>query len=275
MGVRVLTPRDRALVESITARDPVRHVFIESRLDAGVLERGRAGELWGFPADAPRSLLHVGANIVPCLTDAAARMAVAERLGPRRSAVSIVGPRGEVLDLLEVLGERWGPEYSRTRALRYVQPVMTRSASCELEPDRRVQLVRGDLMEPYFAAAVAMYTEELGEDPRRTNPVGYRSYVQGLLDSGRAFGIVEDGVVLFKADVGAMRSAVAQIQGVWVAPHLRGRGIAAPAMAAVTNMIVGSGRIASLYVNDFNAPAVAAYRRAGYEQVDQFATVLY
>ena len=57
--------------------------------------------------------------------------------------------------------------------------------------------------------------------------------------------------------------------------RLRGQGLAAPAMAAVTNRIVRAGRTASLYVNDFNAPAIATYRRCGYTERGVFSTVLY
>jgi predicted GNAT family acetyltransferase len=39
-------------------------------------------------------------------------------------------------------------------------------------------------------------------------------------------------------------------------------------------VIVGSGRIASLYVNSFNAVARAAYSRIGFKEVGTFATVL-
>ena len=92
---------------------------------------------------------------------------------------------------------------------------------------------------------------------------------------GRAFGIVENGEVIFKADVGAAGQGVSQVQGVWVDRRLRGRGLAAPAMAAVTNAIIGSGRVAALYVNDFNAPALATYRRCGYTERGVFTTVLY
>ena len=39
-------------------------------------------------------------------------------------------------------------------------------------------------------------------------------------------------------------------------------------------MIVGTGRIASLYVNNFNTVARAAYARVGFAEVGTFATVL-
>ena len=87
-----------------------------------------------------------------------------------------------------------------------------------------------------FAGAVAVYAGELGGGPLVANPRGYRSYVRGLVESGRAFGIVEDDEVVFKADIGAVGGGVAQVQGVWLRPDQRGRGLAAPAMAAVSAM---------------------------------------
>ena len=42
---------------------------------------------------------------------------------------------------------------------------------------------------------------------------------------GRAFARIEDGRVVFKAEIGAVTPAACQVQGVWVAPELRGQGL--------------------------------------------------
>ena len=69
--------------------------------------------------------------------------------------------------------------------------------------------------------------------------------------------------------------AAAQIQGVWLAPHLRGRRRAGPAMAAVVEAVLAEHAArASLYVNDFNVAARATYARIGMREVGEFATVL-
>ncbi|HEY0807519.1 MAG TPA: GNAT family N-acetyltransferase, partial [Pseudonocardiaceae bacterium] len=69
---------------------------------------------------------------------------------------------------------------------------------------------------------------------------------------------------------------VGQIQGVWVHPDRRGHGLATLGTAAVVDRLVrGMHRSASLYVNGFNTPARAAYRRIGFRQVGQYATVLF
>ena len=70
--------------------------------------------------------------------------------------------------------------------------------------------------------------------------------------------------------------AACQVQGVWVNPRYRGRGLAAPGMAAVVQIVAERfARSVSLYVNDFNLRAVRTYERVGFRQVGTFATVLF
>lgn len=272
---RVLDESDAARVRELCAADPVATCFVASRVDAGVLSGGAPGELWGYPAHDPRSLLHVGVNCMPVALDAEARAAFVEDMGRYRRFVSIVGYAPDVLGLHEALVQRWGEAFERTRLVRAEQPLMVADAPGPVAPDPRVRPIEMAWFDSYFAGAVAMYTEELGEDPLTTNPVGYRAYMTMLVQTRRAFGITVAGEVIFKADVGVIGAGVAQVQGVWVRPDLRGQGLAAPAMAAVTNRLLDRGLLVSLYVNDFNAPALATYRRCGYRQVGTFASVLY
>jgi predicted GNAT family acetyltransferase len=98
--------------------------------------------------------------------------------------------------------------------------------------------------------------------------------VASLIAAGRAWARFEDGEVVFKAEVGSQSPAVSQIQGVWVHPERRGQGLGTAGTATLAAVIVGTGRIASLYVNDFNTVARATYDRIGFAEVGTFATVL-
>ncbi|MFV0526027.1 MAG: GNAT family N-acetyltransferase, partial [Acidimicrobiales bacterium] len=231
--------------------------------------------LWGYPARNPYALLHVGTNLVPVNVDAEARAAFVEDLGRWRSFIAMVGPAQEVLPLWEALRVRWGDPYGQTRVVRPRQLLMACGSPSDAPRHPDLRPATREVFDSYFAAAAAMYTEELLEDTLETNPVGYRTYVRSLVERGRAFAVVANGEVVFKADLGAVSDKVAQIQGVWVRPDHRGRGLSVAGMAGVTDAIVGQGRTASLYVNDFNTPAVAAYRRCGYDEVGTFASVLY
>ncbi len=273
MQTRILTPADTQAVRRVLGVDPVSSVFVAARVDTGVLNPGVPGVIYGFPSAEPTALLHSGANLVPVATDTSAIPAFVEAVGRRRTCQSIVGPTWLALALWEALSDRWGRSYSRNRQLRRHQPLMLADSPSTVIPDPRVQRITLDHFESYFQASVAMYTEEVGVNP--SGDSGYRNYCRWLLLEGRAFGIVADGRVIFKADVGAASGEVAQIQGVWLDPALRGRGMSIPAMAAVTEYVLAEYRQVCLYVNDFNLPAVRSYLRVGFRQVGELATVLY
>jgi predicted GNAT family acetyltransferase len=122
-----------------------------------------------------------------------------------------------------------------------------------------------------------MFTEELGVDPRGgDNGRSYHARISELITACRAYARFDGDTVMFKAEIGSLSRSVALIQGVWVHPQLRGRGLAAPAMAAVVRSIqVDLGRMPTLYVNDYNVPARRVYTRIGFRQVGTFASVLF
>ena len=74
---------------------------------------------------------------------------------------------------------------------------------------------------------------------------------------------------------GAVTRDVTQVQGVWMNPSYRGRGLSAGYMAAVVDLARTLAPVTSLYVNDFNSRARATYERVGFRQVGTFATVLF
>jgi len=122
-----------------------------------------------------------------------------------------------------------------------------------------------------------MFTEEVGISPFNGDGGAlYRARVAELIAQGRAFARIEDGRVVFKAEVGAATAQACQIQGVWVEPELRGRGISNGGMASVVMQAQATiAPLVSLYVNDFNAPARAAYRKVGFAEVGAFMSVLF
>lgn len=281
MKARVLRTRDAPLVRSLLGVDPVANVFVSSRVEVGLLWPGSPATLYGWPADQPRHLLHSGYNLSPVFAPCTTRErdeaidAFAEAIGPQRWCQAIMGESSTTLALHRRL-IRDADSYAHQREVRPRQPLMRTSqvpAEVAAAPVRRITM---DDFESYFAAAVAMYTEEVGVDPlAEGGRAGYRAHAQTLVQSGRAWGIVTDGVVVFKADVGISCNGVAQVQGVWLAPQLRGQGRAAAAMGSTTRQILASHKVVSLYVNDFNTRAVKTYLRTGFSVIGEFATVLY
>jgi uncharacterized protein len=275
-SLRLLNDRDLDEVLEICDRDAVTNVFVSSRVHAAGVDPGRLGaQLWGYvESGRVTSLCYSGANMVPVAATPAAVAAFAERarLQGRRCS-SIVGPADAVQEMWSLLSPYWG----RPREVRASQPVMAISSDPLVAADPLVRRVRPDELSTLLPASVAMFTEEVGVSP--IGPDGgaaYRARVAELIRAGRSYARIEGGQVVFKAEIGAVTPLACQIQGVWVPPELRGRGHAARGMAAVVNDALRSvAPVVSLYVNDFNAPARAAYRRVGFTEAGTFMSVLF
>lgn len=274
-GVRDLTNDDLRAAIVLLLQRPVENLFVSSRLRIAGLEPFMLGcSVWGYEADGElRAMLHAGSNFVPVNADHDALVAFADRAGRRRCS-SITGESAMVMDLWRLLGER-DPSWLAPREVREHQLVMVIDHDPVITPDARVQRITEADIEPYFDAAVKMYTEEVGVSPVEGSPSAYRSYVGQLINKGRAFGIIDNGVTLFKADLGCVSGQLCQVQGVWLHPSLRGRGLAAAMMAQVVALARTEHPLVSLYVNDYNTRAVAMYRRVGFRDHGTFATILY
>ncbi len=269
---RVSVVRDATAVRQVLDADPVGSCMVASRVaEHGVDPGAIGGELWsrGRPTE---SLCYAGANLIPLRGQAADLHAFADKAvsGVRRCS-SLVGRAEFVLPMWRRLEHAWGP----ARDVRDRQPLMALAAAPQSPMDPAVRPVRMEELDAYLVAAVDMFIGEVGIDPRiGDGGRGYRRRVAGLIAAGRAWARFERGQVVFKAEVGSQSPAVGQIQGVWVHPDWRGHGIGTAGTATLAAAVVRSGRIASLYVNDFNTVARATYDRIGFTEVGTFATVL-
>jgi predicted GNAT family acetyltransferase len=275
-ATRVLDARDHDEVRALVGRDPVADVFVASRLDAGGLDPWRLGaEVWGY-GDRGRleALCYSGANLVPVQASSEAVRAFVERAKRQgRRCSSIVGPAAAVEELWQLLQPHWG----WAREVRPRQPVMAIDDEPAVEPDPAVRLVERHEIDLLLPACVAMFTEEVGVSPLAADGGSlYRARVEELIAQRRAWAKVQDGTVLFKAEIGAATRDVCQVQGVWVHPSLRGRGLGTAGTAAVVEQArTAVAPVVSLYVNDYNVAARRAYEKVGFTQVGTFGSVLF
>lgn len=269
---QVSVVRDLDAVRVVLESDPVASCMVACRvLDFGVDPSAIGGELWTRRNPA-ESLCYSGANLIPLRGSADDVSAFADKAlsAPRRCS-SLVGRAELVLPLWQRLESGWGT----ARDVRADQPLMALDGPALCAADPFVRPVRMEELDAYLVAAIEMFIGEVGIDPRLGD--GGRSYrrrVAGLIASGRAWARFERGEVVFKAEIGSQSPTVGQIQGVWVHPQWRGRGLGAAGTATVSEAVLRGGRIASLYVNGFNEVARATYAKIGFIQVGTFATIL-
>jgi uncharacterized protein len=269
---RVSVARDVAAVRRVLDEDPVGSCMVASRVaDHGIEPGAIGGELW-TRRRATESLCYAGANLIPLRGELDDLNAFSDKaMSTARRCSSLVGRAELVLPMWRHLEHAWGP----ARDVREHQPLMALQNVPQCPIDSAVRPVRIEELDAYLVAAIDMFIGEVGVDPRiGDGGRGYRRRVAGLIAAGRAWARFERGEVLFKAEVGSQSPAVGQIQGVWVHPDWRGRGLGTAGTAALAAAVVRGGRIASLYVNGYNTVARATYARIGFQQVGTFATVL-
>ena len=289
--VRVLTNEDTPALQALAGQDPVVNCFVESMLQSGrTAGTGSTGSLFlGLdstpgPQDRPgtttagqsqpglAAACWAGSNVIPIGADRQDGVLFGQALlSLRRRFASIYGPQQAVLGIWSELASG----LQRARDVREDQPLMVIEGAPSVPPHPEVRPTRPDEFATLLPAAAAMFEEELGFSPLLNGATQYRMRLEELIQRGHSVVLTApDGSIRFKADLGVVSRDCAQIQGVWVHPAERGRGLAAPAMAAVVRHARTVAPQVSLYVNAFNTPAVRAYQRVGFTQVGTFATVL-
>ncbi len=275
-GLRLLGPSDLPAMLELAAQDPVVNAFADyrSRL-TGLDPRWLGGEMWGYLVDGRLvAACHSAANLVPVQAGEPALEAFAARaVSQRRRCATIVGPAGTVASLWRRLEPHWGP----ARDLRWDQPHLEIGAEPAVAPDPLVRRSERSDLDALYPACVAMYTEEVGVSPELGGGADlYRARVAQLVSRGWSFARFEHGRVVFKAEVAATSPYACQVQGVYVAPHRRGEGLAEAGMAAVVSLALADiAPVVSLYVNAHNTPARRAYERVGFRQSATFATIMF
>jgi RimJ/RimL family protein N-acetyltransferase len=258
-GSLVEPKRDQIL--SFCARDPVERVFLEDVARRGLgrfVGRSEAGEL--------SALCHLGINAVPSGRDCGAFARDVARSGPRM----LIGEERAVSDLWDEVHTR----LPKPREDRPGQPVYSiRQAPPAGDTGLRpAELGDLDLLMPACAAA---HEQEIGVDPMKRDPEGFRWRTRSQIEDERSWIWVEDGVILFKAEASAWTPQAVQLQQVWVDPDVRQRGHGARGLADLCRLLLERVPTVCLFVRAENDPAIRLYEAIGMEHVLDYRSLLF
>ncbi|MBP2318555.1 RimJ/RimL family protein N-acetyltransferase [Nesterenkonia lacusekhoensis] len=278
-AVRVLESTDTPALLRLLERDPAHHVSVLASVRSrGTAAPGRgriAAMLLGI--DDPEhpgelaSACWVGSNITPVHAGPAEGELFGLALRAlRRRVSSVYGDAEAVLELHDAAG------WVNVREVRADQPLLSIDVPSAIEPMPEVRPSRLEEFDAVEQASAAMFTEELGFSPYTQGVSEYQQRVRSLISGGYSLiAVGQDGEIIFKAEFGAVSREVVQVQGVWVHPEHRGRGLAASGMSAVVDYGLKLAPVVSLYVNGYNTAALRTYQRVGFRREGTFATILF
>ena len=251
-------------------RDPLINVYLVARL---VEERAVVGTQVAvvryngaivLVASLTSNIVLAGdPSIDDSITESAVRL-VADRILTRMLPVrAIISPAR----LVEVLWGEIGSRIDPPTVVRMNQPVYA------LEPEQRYP----DLTTARYAtlrdldalvpACAAMHKEEVGIDPLERDAAGYRERIRELIDRKRAVVRIIDGVIASKCEYSAVTPDCVQLMGVWTDPRYRRRGLSHQLLREVCGHIARRRKVTTLFVNDFNTPAIALYESLGFRRI--------
>jgi len=258
--VRALDPTlDQIL--AFCAEEPIERVFLEDIARRGL---GRFSAL----AEDGRlaALCHIGANVVPS-GDGCAYFAEAAARGQARM---IIGEERAVDELWDEARRRM----PKPRDDRPGQPVYVLDEPPEPGDTglRRATVADLDLLVPACAAA---HREEIGIDPLRRDPEGFRWRTRAQIDEGRSWLWLEGDVILFKAEASAWTPAAVQLQQVWVDPSVRNRGYASRALRDLCRLLLERVPAVCLFVRPENAPAIRVYDGIGMRRTISYRSLIF
>jgi uncharacterized protein len=274
-----LSPADLLETFAFLDRDPVLNVYLVALTLRDSLAAPR-DEYWAVRSEGGLAgLLYLGGQsgaVLPLGHDPMAMRLLADHARsrlpflPRR--FQIIGPDRALRPFLERFA-RSGltPRIERSQTYFALEPR-------DLSPFERLPALapaRRDDYDLVFESGAQLRTEELEEDPRVVDTHAYRRRVEEECRDGHTYLWKDADDLLFRASVSAVTADAAQVSGVYTPPQHRNRGIARRGLSELCARIFERSRAACLFVNDFNVPALAVYRRLGFRERAPWRSAFY
>ncbi len=269
-AAHALTPALEQPALEYLARRPIENVYL-----TWLIEKHPAARRTMYVAHddgAVAGIAFFGRQVVLAAENDAAIMSLASAAPMHHGERMIVAPR-------------WMAEqYWRLVRYRHVPPRLVRQSQ-PLFAVHRGSVVEGNVSEVTVrrarrseASEVAknsaqMISQELDYDPSAS--AEFAPNIEAMIEQGLWWVGEYHGELCFFCNAGASSAYTLQLQGIWTPPHLRGKGLAHASLAQLCNLLLEDLPTLSLYVNDFNASAIALYRRTGFVKTGEFQTLLF
>jgi hypothetical protein len=269
-SIKSLTDSDVPGALAFLERDPLINVYLISRL----LEDRSASSSQMVEVRYNRAIVLVASlatNVVlasdpdtpPDITNGAISI-IAERLVTRMVPVrAIISPAPLVEALWNGVKDRLEPP----TVVRMNQPIYAIHGRLDYPDLKESAYSTMRDLDALVPACAAMHAEEVGIDPLERDAAGYRERVRELVEKKRSVIRKAQGVIVSKCEYSAVTPQCVQLMGVWTNPRARRQGHAYALLREICGHLARKGKTITLFVNDFNAPAIALYESVGFYRI--------
>ena len=259
-----LTEEDRNEVLAFLAERPIHTVCLTGFIrDNGLVSPHNRGTFYGCRNSEGR-LEGVALVGHATLIDARTSRAMREFALVAQTHTSTHMIMGEV-DAVEQFWNYYGDDgQEMRRACRELLFELRHAMEIPEEAGELRRANHGDL-DQIVPVQAAMAELESGINPYEVDPKGFRARCARRIEMGRTWVMEEDGRLLFKADIQADTPDVIYLEGVWVAPAERGKGIGRNCMRQLCRDLLTRTKSVCLLVNEDSKRAHTFYRMCNFK----------
>jgi predicted GNAT family acetyltransferase len=274
LNIEALTDRDETEVLAFLSLRPIHTVFMASLIrDYGLVSSFNRGTFYGYrnESGAIEGVALIGSKTIIEAPDDAAFEAL--------TALALDNPnpyliRGEHQQIERILN--YARRTGHTPRLVCDELLLDMDAPLEgIEGVYGLRTATPADIEQVVSINADMAFEESGVDPLKTDPQGVTQRALRRVEQGRVWVLVENGQIIFKADVISETPDVIFLEGVYVHPEARGRGYGFRCLNQLGRNLLSRVSSLCLVVNQTNKRAQALYNKSGYKLHSRYCTVYF
>lgn len=269
-SLKVLADDDVAATMEFLRRDPLINVYLISRLledrSAAITQMvvvRHNGAIVLVVSLATNIVLATEPRIARELVNTGVAM-VADRILTRMMPVrAIISPAV----LVEELWLRLRAQLDPPTVVRLEQPIYAIRRRFDYPDLSTARYATPRDLDQLVPACAAMHREEVGIDPLQRDALGYRERVRELIREQRSIVRLVDGEIAAKCEYSAVTDDAVQLMGVWTNPRFRRQGLSREMLREVCGHCFRKEKTVTLFVNDFNTPAIRLYEGLGFRRI--------
>ena len=272
VSIERLTDSDEAEVLQFLSQRPIHTVAMMSMIrDNGVVSALNRGTFYGY-RDLNGQLEGVAlvghATLMETVSDRALA-ALAQMARECPNTHMIMGEKERVADFWSHYSEAGRRQRLACREWLFelTSPVEARETVLRLR-----QATPGEL-ELVMPIQAELAFAESGVNPMELDEEGFRKRCLRRIGQGRTWVVVEDGQLVFKADVISKTPEVIYLEGIWLREDQRQKNVGIRFMSELMRRLLKHAKSICLLVNETNQLAQGFYRKCGFHFRATYETI--
>ena len=167
----------------------------------------------------------------------------------------------------------WGYYSSNDQSPRLVCPILflqRREPFAEESGISGLRTATREDLEHVVQAQAAMAFEISGVDPLKKDPAGFRERYLRRIEKNRVWVLMEDGQLVFKTDIIADTPQANYIEGVYVRPEDRGKGLGRRCLTELGRILLKRTKALYLFVENDSTKTTSFYLSLGFTVAGQY-----